>query len=825
MVSRSLRLLLFLCLLGTLIQGVAQAEPQRVVRVGAFNFYPAIFQDTDGQVKGFYVDALNELAEQENLRIEYVYGSWATGLQRIQSGEVDVLTSVAYTDERSRFLDYSKTPLLTVWGELYVPLASEIDNISKMQGKTVAVMKNDFNGRRFIELAKKFGIRCRFVELPDFESVFQAVAEKRVDAGVTNNTFGVPKQRQYQLRSTGIVFNPFDIYFAVAKDQNSELLALFDSYLQRWRHEEGSVYLRARQRWDHGNLDRVQVIPRWLLILLGVLGLTALLATAFIMLLRIQVAQATEAIAEREAHLLESKELKRLLLDSTAEGLLGLDLDGTCTFCNTACLKILGYEREEQIIGHNAHDLIHHTRKDGKPVSAANCKTNQAIRSAQSFHNDEEIFWRSNGSSFPVEYWGRPILRGDCPIGCMLSFVDISERKQLAESYRFICRSGYQDPVEDFFKALVQHLADSLGFDMVYIGRLNREKSLMQIEACYHKGAVINNFEYKLQDTPCAETLAHSTYCCPQKLRERFPQASLLQKHAAESYVGATLWDFNGRPIGIIAGISRKPLADVQMAESILKLVSLRAAGELERHQAMVRMQQKNHEIERFTYAVSHDLKSPLVTIKTFLGYLQQDMANSSTEKVEKDMGFIGAAAEKMSLLLDELLQMSRVGRHVNPPVAVPFAELVEEALTAVAGAIEKRKVEVQLEDVPVTLHGDRPRLVEIWQNLIDNAVKYMGDQSSPRIEIGMQDAELGPIFYVRDNGIGIDPRHKHKVFGMFEKLDPQSAGTGIGLALVKKIVELYQGSIWLESAGPGPGCCFLFTLPEVFDQQGDIQE
>ena len=117
-------------------------------------------------------------------------------------------------------------------------------------------------------------------------------------------------------------------------------------------------------------------------------------------------------------------------------------------------------------------------------------------------------------------------------------------------------------------------------------------------------------------------------------------------------------------------------------------------------------------------------------------------------------------------------------------------------------------------EDLPV-VHGDRARLVEVVQNLVDNAAKFMGAQAEPRIEIGCRPGEGGElVFRVSDNGMGIDPRYKEKVFGLFEKLDAKSDGTGLGLALVKRIVELYEGKIWLESEGTEKGTCFYFTLP-----------
>ena len=176
------------------------------------------------------------------------------------------------------------------------------------------------------------------------------------------------------------------------------------------------------------------------------------------------------------------------------------------------------------------------------------------------------------------------------------------------------------------------------------------------------------------------------------------------------------------------------------------------------------------------------------------------------------------AAADKMGRLLDELLEMSRIGRVVNPPVRVTFLELVEEALIAVSGHISEREVDVRVRDEAITLYGDRPRLAQIWQNLLENAVKFMGDQESPKIEIGVERHGMDTVFFVRDNGMGIDPRYEAKIFELFEKIDPSSEGTGIGLALIKRIVEFYQGAIWQESQGLGHGACFRFTLPEAFE-------
>jgi len=235
-----------------------------------------------------------------------------------------------------------------------------------------------------------------------------------------------------------------------------------------------------------------------------------------------------------------------------------------------------------------------------------------------------------------------------------------------------------------------------------------------------------------------------------------------------------------------------------------------------ERKQAEEVLQRRNEEILRFTHTVSHDLKSPLITIRTFLGYLENDLKQADTARVDTDLGHIRRAAEKMTHLLDDLLSLSRIGRKVNPPEDMTLQAIVREALEMVAGQIAERQVQIQVSDAPVVLHGDRMRLSEVFQNLIDNAIKFMGEQAEPRVEIGMDASGPEIVLFVRDNGLGIDLRHQSKLFGIFEKLHPGTAGTGMGLAMVKRIIEVHGGRIWVESAGPGQGSTFRFTLSRL---------
>ena len=1045
-----------------LLSVVASAAEPRVVRVGAFNYYPCIFQDSDGLVKGFYVDALEELGRRENIRFEYVYGSWSEGLERIRSGQVDLLTSVAHTPERTRYMDYTKTPLLTVWGELYGPRNTPIAGIKGVRGKTVAVMKGDYNGKSFIDLVHKFNIACTFVEYPGLDDVFRAVAAGEVDAGVVNNTFGTSRKGEYGVRTTGVVFNPFDIFFTVAKGKNGDLLTVLDAYLEKWRSDPDSTYNIARQEWT--NQAVVYRIPAWV----GYSALAFLLlisgSAVFILLLRSQVKLKTNDILQRETSLRQSSDFITLLLNSTAEAIYGIDTQGKCTFCNAACLRILGYERNDRLLGEDIHALIHHTHADGTPCLLDDCHIHNSPILGEKAHGDHEVFWRANGTSFPVEYWSYPIMDDSRVVGAVVTFIDISkrktieenlreseiryrnifendhlvmlvidpetgsivdanpaaaayygwsreqlremhigdinslgretvmvemkqansrkrnqcffrhglangtirdvevltgpisiagktllfstirditERKRIEETYQFLIEAGWLSAKEDFFTALARFLATTLDMEYIFIDRIINDGTAAKTVAVHMDGKTAENMEYPLENTPCHDVVGKPLCAYETGICEHYPKDTVLRDLAAESYVGTTLWGFDGKPIGLIAAMGRRPLTDLHLAESVLKLVAVRTAGELERklaeealiesgeryralvehapvavmvnrenrivlvnqqclqlfgatttdqllgkspfdlfdpsfHPAMrdrirrmietgepaslleekiIRLDgtpvevevgavpfkdkgvgaihvvlrditqqkkyekdllDKNSELERFTYTVSHDLKSPLITIQFFAGQILQDLAAGLPENVHDDLKKVTDAAGKMNTLLNDLLDLSRIGRVMNPSVTIELPLLLDEIVAQLQGSITRRGVEIKIDSALPAVNGDPQRVAEVFQNLIENAVKYMGDQQYPRITISTRRDGHELILFVADNGIGIEPRCHENIFGLFNKLDPKSEGTGVGLALVRRIVETHGGRVWVESAGEGEGCTFCFTLPSI---------
>ena len=234
-----------------------------------------------------------------------------------------------------------------------------------------------------------------------------------------------------------------------------------------------------------------------------------------------------------------------------------------------------------------------------------------------------------------------------------------------------------------------------------------------------------------------------------------------------------------------------------------------------ERQRLIGQLEATNAELARFNYTVAHDLRNPLVTIKTFIGRLQQEVENGDSEHMRQDLRRIGNAADNLHRLLEELYAFSRADRPPVPCEEVALGELVSETLNDMAGQVAERRVEIEVADGLPVVCGDRARLSEVVRHLLANALGHLGDQPAPRVEVGTRKIGTETAVFVRDNGRGIDPRYHEKVFELFERLDPEDAdGTGIGLALVKRIVEVHDGRVWVESEGVGRGSTFCFTLP-----------
>jgi PAS domain S-box-containing protein len=491
-------------------------------------------------------------------------------------------------------------------------------------------------------------------------------------------------------------------------------------------------------------------------------------------------------LAERERlrteeALRESEANYRSIFDGAEDVIFIHDLtDGRILDVNRKVEELFGYSRDEALqlsmddlgAGHEPY-----TQADAVKWIQKAVQEGPQVVEWQCRHKNGRLFWTENSLKMAD-------IGGERRLLAVLR--DISDRKkaEAALEYEQAQLLALFEGIED-----VMYVSDPETYELLYVNTALRQNWGDDVigQKCY---AVLQN-----RDAPC-----------PFCTNDTIFGEKLGQTH---------VWEFQNE---VTERWYRCADKAIKWADG--RMVRFEIAGDItegkrleqERAELMNEMEGKNAELERFTYTVSHDLKSPLITIKGFMGLLEQDAVAGDTDRVKDDVARITAAVEKMSLLLEELLELSRIGRLMNPPEDVPLGELVQEAVDMVEGLIKERGVEVSIQpDLPV-VHGDRIRLREVLENLVSNAAKFMGDQADPKIEIGVEREDREPVFFVRDNGIGIEPQYHAKVFDLFEQLE-QTEGTGIGLALVKRIVEVHGGRIWVDSAGANKGTTFHFTL------------
>jgi PAS domain S-box-containing protein len=224
-------------------------------------------------------------------------------------------------------------------------------------------------------------------------------------------------------------------------------------------------------------------------------------------------------------------------------------------------------------------------------------------------------------------------------------------------------------------------------------------------------------------------------------------------------------------------------------------------------------IRKKNKELESFVYTISHDLRAPVVSIQGFSSILLSDFQDKLDDTGKRYLARIQANVRQMEILINDLLEFSRIGRIAGAFEDVPATEIIRDVLDVLGPQLKKRGIKVNVQSGLPVIHCEKTRIYQVFDNLIQNSIKYMGSAENPVIEIGCRKTDGFHEFYVKDNGIGIDPQYHQKIFQIFQRLKEVDAkGTGIGLAIVERIAEIHGGSVRVESER-GKGATFWFTV------------
>jgi hypothetical protein len=270
----------------------------------------------------------------------------------------------------------------------------------------------------------------------------------------------------------------------------------------------------------------------------------------------------------------------------------------------------------------------------------------------------------------------------------------------------------------------------------------------------------------------------------------------------------------DGCEIPVEIGLNHLQAAGETFVIATVVDITARKSFEERLSQVYREIQQKNEEMEQFVYTVSHDLKAPLVTSMAFLGFLKEDLTAGKYDDVTDSLARLEKAYRKMQELIDDLLKLSRVGRIEVQLERLPLNDVFTNILEYLGESLEKKKIEFRLPaDLP-TITADRKRVHQIFENLITNAIKYASDVPHPRIEIIWNKTNTETQICVKDNGPGIEKQFHKKIFGLFQRLQTSHEGTGVGLAIVSRAMQLHNGRAWVESE-PGHGAAFWVAFPD----------
>lgn len=278
----------------------------------------------------------------------------------------------------------------------------------------------------------------------------------------------------------------------------------------------------------------------------------------------------------------ESENRNNILLQTSTDGIYGVDRDGRATFMNQAALDMYGYT-EQELIGQQNHQRVHHSYANGSPYPRSRCRIRESMQYGKTVAVSDEWFWRKDGSGFPVEYTSAPIMRDGHVEGAVVIFRDVTIQRRL-DTLLYTVAAGVSSEVgEAFFDSLVRSLADALNGDLAYLGIVNGSRTQMDVHTVYHHSGTTEPFSYPIAGTPCERVLQSHAPIYSDTLQADYPQATKLRQCGADHYIATPLSNLDGETIGVLVVVSEQPLPHISQTLSLLEIFGTRASVELQR--------------------------------------------------------------------------------------------------------------------------------------------------------------------------------------------------------------------------------------------------
>ena len=416
------------------------AEAARLVRVGVYENRPMLFTGEDGVARGVYVDLLAEIARAEDWQLQFRPGAWNENLDRLERGEIDVLPDIGYSAERAERYDFSGESVFSTWALLYVHQDSDIQSYQDLEGKTVAVLRNDVHYPPLKSMLESFDVKVRFVEHADYDALFTALVDRSADAALMSRIAGMVNERRFRVKRSPMILNPIRVHFAFPQGRNADLREAIDEHLVRMKQSPNSALNRSLAKWLPET--RSNWFPHWAMWTL-VLGAGALVMALLVaLLLRAEVRRKTRELAanntslEREVAerrraeeaLRESEERYRAVFQTALDPLVVMDTQGRILAWNRQATRTFGWEADE-ILGKGFDTLF----DPGRPRMGTTTWQRLAGPQGITAQRVELNAVRRDGTLLPVEVAVSPAHLQSRQIVC--AFIrDLSERQAAHEA-------------------------------------------------------------------------------------------------------------------------------------------------------------------------------------------------------------------------------------------------------------------------------------------------------------------------------------------------------------------------------------------------------
>jgi PAS domain S-box-containing protein len=510
------------------------------------------------------------------------------------------------------------------------------------------------------------------------------------------------------------------------------------------------------------------------------------------------------------------------VLETIDEGVYGIDTAGDITVVNRAALELTGFTREE-LLGHNSHELLHHSHEDGSPYPQEECPVVRACQTGEGIRTTGEVYWRKDGTSFPVEYSAYPLLQGDEITGAVVTFLDRTARRQAQrqrDTVHALTRIFAEVPsLSEAGPLMLSALCEGLGFDVGLVWTPVEEEDALRVTATY----AAPGFEGLL---PIIGT-------------ERLPRTGTLPGRALDRREPVVCSDLKRDPpreVPIDDPRLRIAIADAIHVGSDLALVaefystrSVAEDGLVDTVRAIgtqiatyIERQHEKEETQRMkdqiVANVSHELRTPLTAIDGWVHILLGGEPGPLTDEQRRFLTIVKRNSDRLMRLVGDLLVAGQVeaGRLKLELGEVDVSELARETAELLAASVQAKRIDLSVRaDAPVVVHGDRQRLGQLLSNLVANAIKFTPEEGNVDVSVERQNGSCR--IRVSDSGIGIPKGDREHLFERFFRAssatDRGITGTGLGLAISKAIAESHDGTIELAD-GDGPGAVFVVELP-----------